>query len=96
MSEKYYTEFYKGDLIKLREGIIKYPYYKTLELFKENPRLNMYTFGSEQLVVLDKVYNKKGALIGYECLCSSEKVFIMNVEISDNNKLDVGFCYVIS
>lgn len=96
MSEEYYTEFYKGDLITLRDGIDKYPYFESLELFNKNPKLNIHRFGSEQLVVLNKVYDKSNMLIGYECLCYKEKIFVMNMSINQGDKLDVGFCYVNS
>ena len=96
MHEDCFTEFFKGDLISLREGIVKYPYFKSLDLFLEDPKLNIYRFGSDQLVVLEKIYDKDNSLIGYECLCNKEKVFVMDMLISSRNKLDVGFCYVKS
>lgn len=96
MSADYYSEFKKGDLIKLRDGIVNYPYYKSLEDFLLDPKLNMFKFGSDQLVILDKVYNDSKELIGYECLCGVESFFVMNVEITKTNILEVGFCYVTS
>ena len=95
MFREYYTEFEIGDLITLREGIASYPYFQNLKLFKEDPNLNILRFGSDQLMILNKVYEKNKRLIGYECLCSKEKIFIMNV-INKDFKLEVGFCYVNS
>jgi len=93
MLSEYYTEFEIGDLVTLREGIASYPYFQTLKAFKEDPKLNILRFGSDQLMILNKVYEKNNSLIGYECLCSKEKIFIMNV-ISEDFRLEVGFCYV--
>ncbi len=95
MRNEYYTEFYSGDLITLREGIASYPYFQTLKLFKEDPKLNILRFGSDQLIVLSRVYGSSNSLIGYECLCNKEKIFLMDM-ISKDFKLEVGFCYVNS
>lgn len=93
MFSEYYTEFNVGDLIILRDGIASYPYFETLEDFKKDPKLNMTRFGSEQLIVLNKIYEHENDLIGYECLCNKEKIFIMDINSKDF-KLEVGFCYV--
>jgi len=92
MFSEYYTEFDIGDLIILREGIASYPYFESLEVFRQDPKLNMLRFGSDQLIVLNKIYGKSNSLIGYECLCEKEKIFIMDM-ISKDFKLEVGFCY---
>jgi len=93
MSSEYYTEFSVGDLIMLRDGIASYPYFKSLKTFKQDPKLNIHRFGSEKLIVLNKIYEKGNNLIGYECLCEKEKIFIMDM-INKDSKLEVGFCYV--
>lgn len=93
MFSEYYTEFDVGDLIMLRDGIASYPYFESLEIFRQDPKLNMTRFGSEQLIVLNKIYESDNALIGYECLCDKEKIFVMDINSKDF-KLEVGFCYV--
>ena len=93
MFNEYYTEFNIGDLIILRDGITSYPYFESLEDFRKDPRLNMNRFGSEQLIVLNKVYESDNKIVGYECLCAKEKIFIMDMSSKDF-KLEVGFCYV--
>ena len=95
MFSEYYTEFSIGDLIILRDGIASYPYFESLEIFRKDPKLNMVRFGSEQLIVLDKIYENDNELIGYECLCDKEKIFVMDIN-SEDFKLEVGFCYVNS
>ena len=92
MFSEYYTEFNIGDLIILRDGIASYPYFESLNLFKEDPKLNILRFGSDQLIVLDKIYESRNNLIGYECLCKKEKIFVMDM-INKDFKLEVGFCY---
>lgn len=93
MTSEYYTEFFTGDLIMLRDGIASYPYFQSLKLFKEDPKLNILRFGSDQLIVLNRVYGSRDRLIGYECLCNKEKVFLMDMVFKDS-KLEVGFCYI--
>jgi len=93
MDNEYYTEFNVGDLMTLRDGIASYPYFQNLKMFKENPKLNMTRFGSDQLIVLDKIYKDNNHLIGYECLCVKEKIYVMDI-INKDFKLEVGFCYV--
>ena len=95
MSNEYFTEFFTGDLIILREGIASYPYFQTLELFKEDPKLNILRFGTDQLIVLNRIYGSNNKLIGYECLCNKEKIFVMDM-INKDFKLEVGFCYINS
>lgn len=95
MNEKYHSEFNIGDLIKLRDKIKVYPYFQSLEDFRCNKRINniLYKFGSDQLLILEKIYNENKALIGYECLGNKEKVFVMDF-FDEEYKLEVGFCYV--
>ena len=95
MFSEYYTEFNVGDLIVLRDGIASYPYFESLEAFKKDPKLNMVRFGADQLIVLNKIHKNDNMLIGYECLCNKEKIFVMDIESKDL-KLEVGFCYVNS
>ena len=95
MLSEYYTEFDVGDLIILREGIASYPYFKSLEDFNQNPNLNMVRFGSDRLIILSKIYECDNSLIGYECLCNKEKIFVMDMNSKDF-KLEVGFCYINS
>ncbi|MAJ90044.1 MAG: hypothetical protein CMD08_02070 [Flavobacteriales bacterium] len=95
MNKEYHTEFSVGDLIKLRDEINVFPYFQSLEDFKENKHLNniLYRFGADQLLVLDKIYDEDKVLIGYKCLGDKNKVFVMDF-FDKKYKLEVGFCYV--
>ena len=97
MDKKTYPEkqiFSIGDLIKLREGIPTYPYFSSLEKYEDNSRMNIESFSDDKYLILKKIfnpYNKK--VIGYECLSSNGKVYVMDIN-QYNIELEVGFCFV--
>ena len=86
--------FNSGDLISLRSGIPTYPYFLSLKKYEDNSKMNIESFSNDKYLVIKKIFsssNKK--LIGYECLSSNGKVYVMDIDQYDIN-LEVGFCFI--
>ena len=56
--------------------------------------MNIESFSNDKYLVIKRIFsssNKK--LIGYECLSSNGKVYVMDIDQYDIN-LEVGFCFI--
>tara|TARA_Y100001970_G_scaffold82192_1_gene104081 strand:- start:2612 stop:2911 length:300 start_codon:yes stop_codon:yes gene_type:complete len=83
-----------GDLIKLREGIPTYPYFSSLEKYYDDSKMNIESFSDNQYLILSKIFDVlNDDVIGYECLSSSGRVYVMDID-QYNIELEVGFCFV--
>ena len=86
--------FNSGDLISLRNGIPTYPYFTSLKKYEDNSKMNIESFSSDKYLIIKKIFSTYGKrLIGYECLSSNGKVYVMDIDQYDI-KLEVGFCFI--
>lgn len=86
--------FNSGDLISLRRGIPTYPYFLSLKKYEDNSKMNIESFSNDKYLVIKKIFSSSNEkLIGYECLSSNGKVYVMDIDQYDI-KLEVGFCFI--
>lgn len=86
--------FNAGDLISLRDGIPTYPYFSSLEKYKDNSKMNIERFSCDKYLVIEKIFNSSNdKVIGYECLSSNGRVYVMDINEYDI-ELEVGFCFI--
>ena len=86
--------FSAGDLISLREGIPTYPYFSSLKKYKDNSKMNIERFSCDKYLVIKKIfYSSNNKVIGYECLSSNGRVYVMDINQYDI-ELEVGFCFI--
>tara|TARA_X000000368_G_C22461437_1_gene463546 strand:+ start:46 stop:345 length:300 start_codon:yes stop_codon:yes gene_type:complete len=97
MSNKDFPEkkiFNTGNLIKLREGIPTYPYFLSLEKYYDDSKMNIESFSDCQYLILSQISDVFcEEVIGYECLSSNGKVYVMDIDQYDI-ELEVGFCFI--
>lgn len=86
--------FNAGDLISLRCGIPTYPYFLSLEKYENGPKMNIESFSSDKYLIIKKIFDSSNnKVIGYECLSSNGRVYVMDINQYDI-ELEVGFCFI--
>ena len=86
--------FSVGDLISLRNGIPTYPYFLSLEKYEDNSKMNIESFSNDKYLILKRIFSSSNKrLIGYECLSSNGRVYVMDINQYDI-ELEVGFCFI--
>ena len=84
--------FNPGDLLKLKEGFTKFPYYDSLEEYEKDPTLAISGFNDKPIIVLSVIVSERGKT-GYKCLSQNKLMYVFDVTSIDGHTAEVGFCY---